>query len=118
MRIWLGPALTQLVTYAEQDSKMWTRLLFAQDNILNDFKDWWQNYAKQQLWQAAIPIRRGDHLYFNKDRRMWQSKSYQERRRIEWQWQDADNKTMAWIKDQLSYGRTTHIITDDQDYRD
>jgi len=40
------------------------------------------------------------------------------RRRITEQWRHADDKVTDWIRLQLDYGLTVHVITDDQHYRD
>jgi len=118
LKNWLDPSIAQLDKYSEKDTKMWLKILTVHECILIDFKSWWSKYARFPEMQAAVHVRRGDHVFFNRDRKIKESQWDQERRKITEQWRRADDETIDWIRQQLDYGMTVHVITDDQHYRD
>ena len=118
LRNWLDPSIAQLDKYAEDDTKMWLKMLTVHERIHNDFKIWWSKYARCAEMQAAVHVRRGDHVFFNRDRKIKESEWGPEKKRITEQWRRADDKVTDWIRLQLDYGMTVHVITDDQHYRD
>lgn len=99
LSLWLDQPIAELEKYEQEDTKMWAKGLKVKDTILNEFNTWWAPYSEDPLMQAAIHIRRGDHMYLNRDLKAEQAKSFQESEEILKQWSDTDEQVEARADD-------------------
>jgi hypothetical protein len=93
----LDEPLAQLEIYKQQDTKVWAKALDVKATIVDEFNSWWAPFSEAPLMQAAIHIRRGDHMYLNRNVKAHQARSAQESELIFKQWSDTDEQVEARV---------------------